>query len=332
MLGSKPMNTSRQGSSITDHFGPVIWGICAISLLSGCSIAMALNGHPDPDFSHVQAGSTQEEIQHELGVPVTSVDRGNGRREETYRYEIENSHNPGRATVYGYVLLATIGIAEPILSLIEVFQGSNEETRVVYDENNRAVDISGYRPPAASAALLAAQEAQAAIQKSSASSSNGQGQSTRSENPDSVVASVDVKLKELAIRLGSRMREEGIARVAVLPAQDTSGKENQALGNYLTEKLTVKLHEEKVGKVIERTQLTRVTQEIAQTHGGAFDEGSVMRIGKLLGVEAVVTTIYADLGQSSIEITSKLVRVETGEILGASAAVVPRSAVERMIH
>lgn len=317
---------------LSARFDTILLAICAAGMLSGCSIAMALNGHADPDFSHVQVGSRQEDIQRELGKPVATSERGNGMREETYKYEIGNSHNPGRATVYGYVLLATLGIAEPILSLIELFQGSDEETRVVYDGSNRALEISGYRPPAASAALVAAQEAQQSFHKYSSSSNNGEAHPTRLENPDTVVSAVDLKLKDLVGRLASRMRSEGITRVAVLPVQDASGKDNLAFGNYLTEKLTVKLHEENVGKVIERTQLTKVTQEIAQTHAGAFDEGSVMRIGKLLGVEAVVTTIFADVGQASIEVTSKLVRVETGEILGAGSTALSRSSVERMLR
>lgn len=326
------MKVSIFRSHVFSLFREVIWGVCAVSVLSGCSIAMALNGHPDPDFNRVRLGSSQEEIQRELGKPVSSSDRGGGVREETYRYEIGNSHNPGRATVYGYVLLATFGLAEPVLSLIEVFQGSDEETRVTYDANGKAIEIGGYRPPTPSAALLAAQEAQGKFQNNSGGSRNGEESSSYVENPEVVSFSVDGKLKELANRLASRMRAEGIGRVAVLPVQDASGKENGALGNYLTEKLTVKLHEENVGKVLERTQLTRVTQELAQTHAGAFDEGSVIRIGKLLGVEAVVTTIYADLGQSSVEVTSKLIRVETGEIVGTGATALPRSSFQRMLH
>jgi hypothetical protein len=74
-----------------------------------------------------------------------------------------------------------------------------------------------------------------------------------------------------------------------------------------------------------------MTQELALTHSGSFDEESAMRIGNLLGVEAVVTTLYADVGHSSIEVNSKVVRVETGEILGVGTTAFPRVAVERML-
>jgi hypothetical protein len=68
------------------------------------------------------------------------------------------------------------------------------------------------------------------------------------------------------------------------------------------------------------------------TYSGNFDEGTVMKIGKLLGTEAVVTTSYADLGQSIIEVNSTIVSVETGEILGVATAVLPRNALEKMLR
>jgi len=113
--------------------------------------------------------------------------------------------------------------------------------------------------------------------------------------------------------------------------RDALGNESQALGSYLTEKLTAKLHEENVARIVERSQLAKVTQELYLTHTGGFDEDSAMNIGNLLGVEAVVSTLYADLGASSIEVNSKLVHVETGEILGVGTTALPRSAIERML-
>ena len=56
-----------------------------------------------------------------------------------------------------------------------------------------------------------------------------------------------------------------------------------------------------------------------------------MNIGHLLGVEAVVTTLYADLGSSSLDVTSRIVRVETGEILGVGTVILPRGALERLL-
>jgi Curli production assembly/transport component CsgG len=295
-------------------------------VLSGCSIAMALHGHPEPNFDNIHVGATNEDVELEFGKPVSSRPLESGNREDTFKYEMSNSPNPGRATMYGYIDLATIGLAEPILTLIELFQGHDEETTVVYDSHNRVIDLVGYRPPPPSPALTTAEDSQRRYTKSFSRKNGLEGD--RSEN---LALSIDSKVKELAHRLSISLKDHKIVRIAVLPVQDTLGSESQAFGNYLTEKLTAKLHEENVVRIVERSQLTKVTQELSLTHSGSFDEESAMRIGNLLGVEALVTTLYANLGDSSIEVNSKVVRVETGEILGVGATTLPRVALERML-
>ena len=135
-------------------------GSLHLLILSGCSIAMALNGHAEPNFANVKVGAAREEVEFELGQPVSTKDIGNGKREMTYRYEMGNSPNPARATIYGYYDLVFIGLSEPVFTLIEIFQGRDEETQVVYGENTRVVEIKGYEPPPISPELKAAQEEQ----------------------------------------------------------------------------------------------------------------------------------------------------------------------------
>jgi hypothetical protein len=90
----------------------------------------------------------------------TRTDLGEGKSEVTYSYQVGNSPNPGRSAVNGYIDLYTLGLAEPILTIIELIQGDDVETRVVYGPDLRAIEIRGYTPPAPSAELKAAQEEQ----------------------------------------------------------------------------------------------------------------------------------------------------------------------------
>lgn len=305
--------------------------LCLLLILSGCSIAMALHGHPEPNFDIIQVGATSQEVEFEFGTPASSMQLENGNHEEKFTYEMANSPNPGRATVYGYIDFATFGLAEPILTLIELFQGHDEETTVVFNSDNKVIDVTGYRPPPPSPALITAEESQSKYTKSPSRSKASRNETMVGDGPEVLSLSIDTKMTELAHRLSASLKEQKVGRIAVLPVRDTLGNESQAFGNYLTEKLTAKLHEENVARIVERSQLTRVTQELALTHSGSFDEESAMRIGNLLGVEAVVTTLYADVGYSSIEVNSKVVRVETGEILGVGTTAFPRVAVERML-
>jgi Curli production assembly/transport component CsgG len=307
--------------------------LCLLLILSGCSMVMATHGHPEPNFDRIKIGATREVIEHEFGTPIASHRLEGGTREDTYRYEMGNSSNPGRATVYLYAYLTIVGIlGEPIYSLIELLQGSDEETTVKYGPDNNALMISGYEPPPPSAALQAGEQAQAEYRAPGGRSGTFQNEPVSTEPPEAVSSVVDAKLKELAHRLSASIKEHGIVRIAILPVRDISEKDGQTLGTYLTEKLTAKLHEEKVAKIVERSRLTTVTNELALTYSGNFDEGTFMKIGKLLGAEAVVTTSYADLGRSSIEVNSTILSVETGEILGVGTAVLPRSALERMLR
>ena len=137
-----------------------VCGLYAMLLLSGCSIAMALHGNKEPDFQHIKVGATKDEIEFEFNQPGTSKELGDGKTEITYKYEIGNSPNPGRAGVNGYIDLYTIGLAEPILTIIELVQGDDVETQIVYGPDQRVLEIRGYVPPPPSAELKAAQEEQ----------------------------------------------------------------------------------------------------------------------------------------------------------------------------
>lgn len=138
-----------------------IWGLYAVVILSGCSIAMALHGNKEPNFDHIKVGATKEEIDFEFNTPGTSKDLGDGKAEVTYKYEMGNSPNPARAGVYFYAYLTIIGIlGEPIYSLIELRQGHDEETRIVYGPDSKALEVLGYTPPPISAAMVTAQAEQ----------------------------------------------------------------------------------------------------------------------------------------------------------------------------
>jgi hypothetical protein len=99
-------------------------------------------------------------IEFEFNQPGTVRGLGDGKTEVTYIYEMGNSPNPGRASMYGYADLVLIGIPEPIFTLIELFQGHDEETRIVYGPDNKALGILGYTPPPLSAEMKVAQEEQ----------------------------------------------------------------------------------------------------------------------------------------------------------------------------
>jgi hypothetical protein len=137
-----------------------VWGLYAIMVLSGCSIAMALSGNKQPNFDYIVVGAPRNQVEVELGHPTATNELTDGKQEATYKYEMGNSPNTGRAWVNFYVDLATIGLAEPILSIIELLQGHDEETRIVYGPANKVLEIQGYTPPPISKVVIESEEAQ----------------------------------------------------------------------------------------------------------------------------------------------------------------------------
>ena len=138
----------------------VVCGLYAMLTLSGCSIAMALHGNKEPNFEHIKVGAAKVGIDFEFNQPGTSKNIGDGKTEVTYKYKMGNSPNPARASIYGYYDLILFGIPEPVFTLIELFQGHDEETRIVYGPDSKALEILGYTPPLLSAEIKVAQEEQ----------------------------------------------------------------------------------------------------------------------------------------------------------------------------
>ena len=132
-----------------------VFGLYATLVLSGCSIGMALSGNKQPNFDYIVVGSPRNQVEAEFGRPVATNSLTEGKQEASYKYEMGNSPNTGRAWVYGYAWLSIIGIlGEPIYSLIELNMGHNEETRIVYGPDNKIVEIHGYTPPPVSKVVI----------------------------------------------------------------------------------------------------------------------------------------------------------------------------------
>ncbi len=139
------------------------------------------------------------------------------------------------------------------------------------------------------------------------------------------------RIQDLANQLSAQIDDHSISRVAILPARDASHELNKPFGNYLTDKLTTALYRTGSARLIERVELDKVTDEIALTMTGRFDDASLYRIGNLLGVDAVILSTYTEVGAMSLDVNAKIVSVETGEILGVGAVQIPRTAVTRLL-
>lgn len=136
-------------------------GLVVLLPLSGCSILMALSGHQEPNFERIAVDAPRDQVEQELGQPVSTNSLADGKQEATYKYEMGNSPNAGRAVMWGYAWLTILGIlGEPIYDIIELNMGHDEETRIVYGPDSKVLEIQGYTPPPVSKVVIEADEAQ----------------------------------------------------------------------------------------------------------------------------------------------------------------------------
>lgn len=129
-------------------------------------------------------------------------------------------------------------------------------------------------------------------------------------------------LRPLARRLSKPIRQDGTLSVAVMNFPYARGR--IATGSYLcSERMVTGLVQENVA-VIERQLLKKILEERLLWETGAVDAASVKKIGKIAGVDALVVGTLTDLNETSAQLVVRLIRVDTGQVLAAETARIPR--------
>jgi serine/threonine protein kinase/class 3 adenylate cyclase len=94
--------------------------------------------------------------------------------------------------------------------------------------------------------------------------------------------------------------------------QKDSQYENLQVG--IAESFTTSFVQSKQFRIVERTQLEKIQNELRLNQSGAVDTATAQRVGKLIGAEYLVLGSFQVFG-GQVKINSRLLRVETGEIV-----------------
>lgn len=119
----------------------IVLTIITLSILSGCSVGMALSGKPEPNLGAIKVGASRGEIELHLGYPITTTTLENGERQDIYEYELGNEASAGRAIGHGVMDVLTLGIWEVIGTPIEASQGYKRQILITYDESDHVQSI-----------------------------------------------------------------------------------------------------------------------------------------------------------------------------------------------
>ena len=130
-------------------------------------------------------------------------------------------------------------------------------------------------------------------------------------------SNLDTQISDLCNQIATEMSEYQKTTIAVIEFSDLDGNVTD-LGKFLSEEVITKLFQTKKFKVIERQLLNKIIKEQKLQVSGIIDEASAKKLGKLLGVNAIVSGTIAELA-NSVKLNARLIGTETGEIFGAAS-------------
>ncbi len=113
----------------------------AVIAVCGCSVGMAMSGHPDPNVGALDIGQDRDVVIVNLGQPSQTTANDEGRT-DVFRLQRGNQPSAGRATGHAVMDVLTLGLWEIVGSPIEGFTGDEFTLVVAYDSEDKVTKIS----------------------------------------------------------------------------------------------------------------------------------------------------------------------------------------------
>lgn len=129
-------------------------------------------------------------------------------------------------------------------------------------------------------------------------------------------------LDKLTNQMVESMESENKKTVAVVEFSNLNGSIS-AFGRFLAEKLISKLFETRRFKVIERSLLNKVIEEYKLSQSGVTAPELAEQLGKLLGVEAIITGTITDMG-GDFDVNARIIDTRSGGLLAASSVLIAK--------
>lgn len=135
-------------------------------------------------------------------------------------------------------------------------------------------------------------------------------------------AAYEKEIKNLSSTMADQIAATGKKRVAVVDFTDLAGNVTQ-LGRFIAEEFSVALLN--VGKgfeIVDRTHLQSILKEHKLSAKGIINPDTARKLGKIAGVDALVTGTITPFGDS-VRLSVKILNVETARLIGANTGNIP---------
>jgi TolB-like protein len=129
---------------------------------------------------------------------------------------------------------------------------------------------------------------------------------------------LDNAIKKLADKISRHITDKKKTKIAVIPFQNLKTDVVSTFGKYIAEELTTALFNSGKFEIIERNLLNKILDELKLSQTGAVDPSSAKELGKITGVNAIVTGTIQDL-INRVAVNCRLIETETGNIFAAAS-------------
>jgi TolB-like protein len=136
--------------------------------------------------------------------------------------------------------------------------------------------------------------------------------------------------EDMYSQLARELTEAGTAvqgkKIAIIPFSYADGRTGTSKdGSVISERLTIKMINMHKFEIIERSVLDKVMTELKLQNSGMIDANSAQQLGKVLGVEAIITGTIVETSGGQIEVNARLIKTETAQAIGASQVTVDKN-------
>ncbi len=128
---------------------------------------------------------------------------------------------------------------------------------------------------------------------------------------------LDEGINALTEQINKYMVEQKKTKIAIIPFPDIQKQKVNVFGSFIAEELTTNLFTTGKFKIVERSLLKQVLDELKLGQTGIVDANSAKELGKLTGVDAIIAGTITDLG-STIAINCRLIETQSGEVFAAA--------------
>jgi TolB-like protein len=139
------------------------------------------------------------------------------------------------------------------------------------------------------------------------------------------------EINSLATALSGSISGSGKHNIAVVDFTDLEGNVTK-LGRFIAEELSVALlNTGPEFEVVDRTQLKVLMREHQLSASGIIDPATARKLGKVAGVEALITGTITPFGES-VRLSVKILDTNTAKLVGAKSCDIPKTnAIEELL-